>query len=263
MQNKIVFREMLSEIKKLADERENRLTTEEVQEFFANAHLEEEQMKLIYEYLLSEKIQVMGYESEEDKRKVLELQEEQGGSEGAALADHFLDLYVEELEGIEAATEEEERALFLAAIKGDELAKGRLVQLYLKTVYELSMTYLGQELPQSDLIQEGNVALLLAMEDLPREGGLEDCRMHLFRRVQEAMEESLGISRDRRELDEKLAGRANHLREAVENLERDLEHKVSMEELSAYLEMPLEEIKDILRVTGEEIEVREEGKKNS
>ncbi len=259
MQNKIVFREMLSEIKKLADRKENRLTTEEIRAFFANARLDEEQMKLIYEYLLSEKIQVVGYESEEERRTVLVPPGEETQQEESFLADHFLDLYLEELEGLEQATEEEERALFLEAARGSEEARGRLVQLHLKTVYELSMTYLGQELAQSDLIQEGNVALLLAMDQLPEDGSLEDYRMHLFMRIQEAMEEAIGLSKDQRQLDEHLAGRANHLREAVENLEEDLEHKVSIEELSAYLEMPLEEIKDILRMTGETIEMKKPG----
>ena len=54
---------------------------------------------------------------------------------------------------------------------------------------------------------------------------------------------------------QKIADLANHLQEAVKNLEEDLEHKVSVDELSAYLEMPEEEIKDILRMAGEEIKV--------
>ena len=47
----------------------------------------------------------------------------------------------------------------------------------------------------------------------------------------------------------------NHLNEAVQNLEQDLEHKVSAEELSVYLEMPLEEIIDLLRMSGDQIEL--------
>ena len=54
---------------------------------------------------------------------------------------------------------------------------------------------------------------------------------------------------------EGIVSRVNHLNEAVQNLEQDLEHKVSAEELSAYLEMPLEEIRDILRISGDQIEL--------
>jgi DNA-directed RNA polymerase specialized sigma subunit len=55
-----------------------------------------------------------------------------------------------------------------------------------------------------------------------------------------------------------IISRVNHLNEAVNNLERDLEHKVSAEELSAYLDMPLEEIRDLLRMSGDQIDVTPE-----
>ena len=60
MQNKIIFREMLSEIKKLADQKGNRLTREEVRDFFAKAGLNQEQLELIYDYLAGQKIEVEG-----------------------------------------------------------------------------------------------------------------------------------------------------------------------------------------------------------
>ena len=67
------------------------------------------------------------------------------------------------------------------------------------------------------------------------------------------MEEAIEMSQDTRDMDEEIAGRVNHLNEAILNLQEDLGHKVSMEELSAYLEMPLQEIRDILRMAGDEM----------
>ena len=52
MEQKIIFREMLSEVKALADAHGNVLTTPEIDEFFANTHLTREQMELVYEYLI-------------------------------------------------------------------------------------------------------------------------------------------------------------------------------------------------------------------
>ena len=69
------------------------------------------------------------------------------------------------------------------------------------------------------------------------------------------MEQAIGQSQEKRQLDEGIVSRVNHLNEAVHNLERDLEHKVSAEELSAYLEMPLSEIRDLLRMSGDQIEL--------
>ena len=69
MQEKIIFREMLSEIKELADEKQGRLTVEEIKDFFKNAHLDDNQMELIYQYLLGQKIRVDGYTMPGYKRK--------------------------------------------------------------------------------------------------------------------------------------------------------------------------------------------------
>lgn len=257
---------MLSEIKELADTRGSVLTLGEVNEFFQNAHLEEEQLLLICEYLLSQKIQVEGYESRAEKARIIQPEEIpdktlEKETERDLEGEDFVQMYLEDLEAVQIVSEEEELELFCQAAGGDELARARLVEQKLGMVYELSVTYCGLELPQCDLIQEGNVALLMAVNQLPKKGALEEYRGYLFGEIQEAMEAALEEYRDLRDMDEEIAERANHLREAVKNLEEDLEHKVTMEELSAYLEMPAEEIKDILRMAGEEIEIEDRNKK--
>ena len=77
-----------------------------------------------------------------------------------------LEFYEEELKELEAIPEEEKWKLFQMAAAGDRLAKGRLTQGYLQTVYDLSRTYQYEGVPQGDLIQEGNIGLMLALEDL-------------------------------------------------------------------------------------------------
>lgn len=254
MQERIIFREMLSEVKELADTRENKLTMAEVNEFFENAHLNEEQMRLIYEYLVSQKVKVEGYEVQErgDKEEPEEDEPEIQAISGP------VSMYQEELGEMPVVSAEEELKLFEAARQGDAQAKNRLVELHLQLVYEVAQTYQMGELPLGDLIQEGNIALLLAMEELAKSGSLEEYRRMLYEKVSTAMEEAMTEHQDLKEMDEKIAQRANHLNEAVLNLERDLEHKVSLAELSVYLEMPEKEIRDILRMAGNEIELIDE-----
>ena len=115
------------------------------------------------------------------------------------------------------------------------------------------MTYVASELPIEDLVQEGNVGLLLTLENLQPKANLEEYRQTVFAGIQSAMEEAAELSQDTKDMDEEIAGRVNHLNEAILNLEEDLGHKVSEEELSAYLEMPLEEIRDILRMAGDQM----------
>lgn len=269
MQNKIIFREMLSEIKKLADQKGNRLTREEVRDFFAKAGLNQEQLELIYDYLAGQKIEVEG-RSTGRKGKIQGSETEDGAekmsvgkaAEETAEGDEepgidFLGMYLADLDKIDEVSKEERQLLFDQAAAGSSAAKNRLAQQYLKIVYELSMTYVGGQLPKEDLIQEGNVGLLLALDTLERREGLEDYENYIFRAVQEAMEEAIELSQDTRDMDEEIAGRVNHLNEAILNLQEDLGHKVSMEELSVYLEMPLEEIRDILRMAGDEMKEKQ------
>lgn len=262
MQNKIIFREMLSEIKILADKKGNCLTQKEVKDFFADAHLEEEQFKLIYEYLDSQKIKVEGFESENKgggpkEKGETEYTAMDKVSEGEEMPHiSFLEMYLNDVENVQPLSGQEEFELFEAAAAGDRKAARRLTEQGLKMVYELSMTYVGAQLPQEDLIQEGNMGLIFALEAIQKQESLEKYRACIFEAVRRAMEKAIEDSQDVIDMDEEIAGRVNHLNEAILNLEQDLGHKVSVEELSVYLEMPLEEIQDILRMAGDEMKMK-------
>lgn len=286
MEQKIIFREMLTEILELADERGNCLTTQEIDEFFANTHLSREQMELVYEYLIGRKVQVKGYESKgehvpggrEDQEKELkdskkrqaEAALSREGDGGAAAGESFpkpsesgeddenpsaLELYLKELEGMGEAGTEEELELFHLAADGDGAAKSRLIELYLPLVCRLAGDYQGEEFLVEDLIQEGNVGLLLAVDQVERQESLAAYQARLMNAVNQYMEDVIREQKDLRDLGEGIVSRVNHLSQAIHNLEEELEHRVSVEELSAYLEMPAEEIRDILRMAGDEIEV--------
>ena len=250
MQSKIVFREMLSELKALADVQGNYLTKEDVKKFFPGDALNEEQFGLVCEYLVSQKIKVDGYEpaqkTPETAQKTVkehaerasasnpetEKQEENSETQDGEGPD-FLGMYLEELAEIEKLSETEEERLFFEAVNGDSMAKSTLAGQYLE--------------------QEGNIGLLLALENLEAKPNLEEYRKQVFDGIRKAMEEAVEMSQDKKDLDDEIVGRVNHLNESILSLEEDLGHKVSMSELSAYLEMPLEEIKDVLRMAGDEM----------
>lgn len=259
MGQRIIFREMLSEIKALADSRGDVLTTQEVDDFFANTHLTPEQMELVYEYLHGQRIRVIGYEPagadvsapKAKRERDPEDPPEAGGSPGSAGMEQYL-REVGRIEGIAAA---EELELFSLAAAGDTAAKSRLVELYLQMVCSLAGDYDGEDCPVEDLIQEGNIGLLLAVEKLEARDSLAAYQAQLMNEVSLCMQEAARAHRDVREMGQGIARRVNHLSEAIHNLEEDLGHKVSIGELSAYLEMPAEEIKAVLKMAGDELEV--------
>ncbi len=252
MQERFIFRELLSEIKELADRNGNCLTMEEIRDFFQNAHLTEEQLKMVCEYLVGEKISIAGFQSEKNSGKETEEMEEEAA---LRVESDYLEIYQAEIEEIPGISEERELELFQLSSAGDQNAKKLLTEQYLKTVFDLSRTFAYGPMGRGDLIQEGNVALMLALEELEFLDDLEEYRNFLYGKISKSMQDALNDQQDIREMDEKIAERVNHLSEAIHNLERDLEHKVSVEELSAYLEMPVEEIEDILKMAGDEIEI--------
>lgn len=242
MENKIVFREMLTEIKHAADAAGNVISKEEIREILGNLPLEEEHFQLIYGYLAEQNITVVDF-----KEEVEELPEEEDR--------RSLSIYLDELADLEKEVFEDEHELLKLAAAGDAGARNRLVEGYLPGICEMASDYDGDEIPAEDLIQEGNLGLLMALESLQEFDSPAACRAHILNSINQAMEQAIKDSRDERKMGEGIVSRVNHLNEAVQNLEQDLEHKVSAEELSAYLEMPLEEIRDILRMSGDQIEV--------
>lgn len=262
MQEKIIFREMLSELKAYADTKNNVLSKEEIKEFFKNAHLTDEQYEFIYEYLGSQKIAVEGYQkavttAEDAPDKDLE----EASRPDSREEDIFLEMYLEDLAASEIPelSEEEELALFHQAAHGDAMAKSRLIEQNLKRVYDLVMAYNNTQLPKSDLIQEGNVGLILVMDALKQQQTLSDYQEFMKKEILQVLDDAEQEQKDFKHDDQQIVEQVNYLNEAIKNLEEDLDRKVSLEELSAYMEMPAEEIEAILKMAGDEIELTDQG----
>lgn len=259
MEQKIIFREMLSEIKELADAKGGRLTVDQIDDFFASAQLAGEQMEMIYEYLESQKIQVEGWKQEKKSSLFGEMGETEETEEGTDLPEKeqtsAMEVYLDELEKIVSLEPDQELELFRKAAAGDRLSKNRLAEAYLPVICAMAGEYEGNELSAEDLIQEGNMGLLLALEELELMDSLAASQAQLLNRVNSHLEKVLKEQREEKNLGEGIVKRVNHLSQAIHNLEEELEHKVSLEELSAYLEMPVEEIRDILKMAGDELDV--------
>ncbi|MDR2501618.1 MAG: RNA polymerase sigma factor RpoD/SigA [Treponema sp.] len=78
--------------------------------------------------------------------------------------ENILSLYLKEISKIPLLTREEEDAIARSAAAGDKAAQERLVNANLRFVVNVAKKYQGQGLPLSDLISEGNIGLLYAIE---------------------------------------------------------------------------------------------------
>ena len=130
MGGRIEFREKLSGILKMAEENGCQITIDEVECYFEEEHLSKEQIELVFDYLLAQKIVVKGYEktggsvTSSEENKTVFTEEEQ----------RYLKEYMKDIGGIREAAEEEREALFEKVLEGDALAKSRLVEIYLHRI---------------------------------------------------------------------------------------------------------------------------------
>ncbi|MFP4644335.1 MAG: RNA polymerase sigma factor RpoD/SigA [Spirochaetales bacterium] len=87
-----------------------------------------------------------------------------GHPRSSADDENILSLYLKEINRIPLLTREEEQRYARAAAEGDKAAKDKLVQANLRFVVNVAKKYQNQGLPLSDLISEGNIGLMNAIE---------------------------------------------------------------------------------------------------
>ncbi|MDA3956541.1 RNA polymerase sigma factor RpoD/SigA [Oceanispirochaeta sp.] len=85
--------------------------------------------------------------------------------------ENILSIYLKEINKIPLLTREEEDDIARKAVKGDQIAKDRLVRSNLRFVVNVSKKYQNQGLPLDDLISEGNIGLINAIEKYDPEKG--------------------------------------------------------------------------------------------
>lgn len=255
MADKLEFRSKLSGVLALAMEHEYRITCEEVEKYFEEDQLTQEQMELVFDYLLAQKVAVKGYikvggsvvEAEQETVQTITYTSE----EEAYLAEYLTDL-----QAIRGEQDGELEALFQGINQGDTLAKSRVTELYLTKVVEIGKSMYHPALFIGDLIQEGNVSLMIALESLPvledegKEGLEEYLNLEIRQGIQMLIEETVEL----KSRDKKMVQQVSDLDETITKLTDDLGRKVTVDELALYMEMSEEEILEILKLTGEDVE---------
>lgn len=247
MNDKAKFLDKLNGLRVMAKEQSSQIGVDEVKAYFSEDALTEEQMELVFDYLLAQKIIVKGYvKLGAESEAQVELTEE----EKAYLREYEMDL-----RSVKDAKEGEIEKLVGQILQGDEFAKGRLTEIYLKEVIEIAKKMYHPEVFLGDLIQEGNLGLVIGMEMLVNtESAHEVLTTQIKQSIQALLEEYTEVSKR----DKKMVEKVNQLDESIKALTEELGRKVSIDELAVYMGMEIEEIEDILKLMGEEPESEEE-----
>ena len=245
MKGKTEFLKKLNDLVTVVRDKGNQITVDEVKTYFSGMDLNEEQIELVFDYLLTQKVVVKGYIKmdmpvSEETQLVLTEDEEA-----------YLKEYQEDLKAFKAITKEERNELFEKMIKGDSHAKNRIVEIYLQNVIEIAKEMYHPEIFLGDLIQEGNVGLILGAELVTdTETAHQTITEQISQSIQMLIEEHTELSNRDKKMVEKVA----MLDESIQTLTEELGRKVTIDELAVYMGMTEDEIDDILKLTGEETE---------
>ncbi len=161
------------------------------------------------------------------------------------MAEDVFQMYLGEVGGLESCGEEENKRLLKELAAGNQAVKDRLIEGNLKAVLEMVQEYLNRGVPAGDLVQEANMALVLAVGEY--EDGSFTCFMR--ERVREALEEAVEEQSMHSRTAEKIADRVNRLEKVSAELAGELGREATVEELARRMELTGEEIKDIMKIT--------------
>lgn len=246
-----VFQKKLAEIVTFARYNNRKLDGEFVEKFFAEEGMEAAQMEKIYEYLRAQGIHILhnGEEDREDERRELSFQEQTGSEPLSEEEEDYLRGYMSTADSSEEITEEERILLFRRAKAEDSEAKQRLLEVYRPEVEKIVRQMHRKALFVEDMIQEGNIGILAAIAQL--EDG-DDIHEGILDGIRTAVHSMVREQEEQKWRDDCLVNRVEKLEAAVRNLTEEAGDKFSVEELSAFLDMSVEEIQDILKLTGED-----------
>ncbi len=240
------FAKTLQCVVEQAKDNGNCITKEEVEEAFASQNLNEEQLSLVFDYLIKHKIgigepvDVDEFLTDEDK--------------------NYLDMYLEELKELPTATSGEKEAITMSAMAGDADAQSRLIELYLPQVVDVAKLYAGQGVFLEDLIGEGNLAVALGVSQLGCLEHPKEADGMLGKLMMDAMEDYIAENVKNDDLDKKVLEQVNEIAEKAKELAECLHRNVTVDELAEETGLKPEVILEAVRMSGDNIDYIESPK---
>ncbi|WP_310604950.1 sigma factor [Anaerosporobacter sp.] len=283
MQDKENFLAMLAAIVDLAKTQDNIITTDEIKELLDDSEFTEEQMGHVYEYLAANQIRIQGYiratktmeeqvenlaDSEqeyvdsESKKAIEELNEREQRLEQEEAS--YIRMYLEDLEAISPMIEGEIEGLLQSLRKGNRSAKERLLELHLREVVTIARSYQGRGIIVGDLIQEGNIGLMTALEEIytganrvPTES-VSDTTEYILNRIRESMEFVIAEQQDDKILENRIVEKVNFISATMKELAEEYGREATIEELVQFTKIDKSEMEDILELAKDTLSVSEE-----
>ena len=238
------FQEKLTELCKVGEKNNRTLTAAQIGECFSGMELDAGQMKKILQYLNVKGISIEGIPQEETEDKPEEVKIPLTAEEKA-----YLKEYMKEAEAAAQGDDTPSEELFRRLAENKAAARDALVRRYMPAAAQIAVELNCEELFIADLIQEAGMSLLMALEE---EEPTQKDEQWLLGKVRSGVRSAAAEQSRRRTQDDSLVDRVEKLDAAMKELsDEDEEMKFSVDELAVILDMDVDEIRDVLRLTGE------------
>ncbi len=172
--------------------------------------------------------------------------------------DDFYQMYLEEMGDINPCTKEETELLLHDIKEGKDEAKKRLVEGNLKTALSYAKEYDGKGVLLTDLVQEANMALMMAVDRYDGTPVKEEFDHFAATMMKEYLQAAVDEEISAEQTGEELAARVNVLQTVSQALSKDLGREATIEELADKMKMTVDEIHGIMKMAIEAMSLNAE-----
>ena len=260
----LTFEEKLEKLLELARKKKNVLEQKEIIDFFHGEILSPEQLDQIDEYLENNKVDVLAPDEDLEIDPELFLEEEDleeeeidvdhlelSMPEGVNIEDPVR-MYLKEIGKVPLLTPEEEIDLAKRMEMGDESAKKRLAEANLRLVVSIAKRYVGRGMQFLDLIQEGNLGLIKAVEKYDYSKGFKFSTYATWW-IRQAITRSIADQARTIRIPVHMVETINRLIRTSRQLLQELGREPLPEELAKKLDMPVDRVREIMKISQEPV----------
>ena len=262
------FGEKLKQLVAHGKKNKSILELQEINDFFSDMELDAEQMEKVYEYLEANHIDVLRVSGDGDGIEELDdvddsdivLTDEDDVDmekidlsvpDGISIEDPVR-MYLKEIGKVPLLSADEEVELAKRMAEGDEDAKKRLAEANLRLFVSIAKRYVGRGMLFLDLIQEGNLGLIKAVEKFDYHKGFKFSTYATWW-IRQAITRAIADQARTIRIPVHMVETINKLIRVSRQLLQELGREPTPEEIAAELDMPVERVREILKISQEPV----------
>ena len=233
-----------------------RLTAQEINDALEEMDFDYEQIEHLYEKLDANNIEIVDMPLNGEEEPLVDLSDNQDleatlSQEGISIDDP-VKVYLKEIGRVPLLTPEEEIDLATRMSQGDEKARARLSEANLRLVVSIAKRYVGRGMQFLDLIQEGNLGLIKAVEKFDHTKGFKFSTYATWW-IRQAITRAIADQARTIRIPVHMVETINKVKKVSSQLLHKNGHEPSAEEIAEELGMPVDKVREIMRVSQEPV----------